>query len=143
MDARQIARPIPEEIPAQSYLHDIYQQYFMEFLPGIIGELMVENLKTLSCQVEISVTDCADAAWCLVVENGQLLRVARDGPVPQCRYLLDLETLVDVITAQCSPQDAFFEMRIEIEGDIERGLELSTVLGIFFERFPFTPRREA
>ncbi len=143
MHTRRTTTPRPQELREKPDRYDCYRRYFEEFLPGIVGQLMIENLRGLSCQVEIVVTDSGEAPWSLAVEQGRLMHVAREGADPECRYVLNLDTLIDVVTAKCSPQDAFFEMRIEIEGDIERGLELSTVLGAFFERFPFTPQRDA
>lgn len=114
-----------------------YRKYFTEFLPRIVGRLMLSDLKDLSTHVEIVVTDSGDPPWQLTVDNGKLTHVGQDGPNPVCRFLLNTETLLEIVTAQVSPQDAFFEMRIEIEKDIERGLELSVVLGAFFENFCF------
>lgn len=143
MSTRYTDEAHPQTTREKPDRYDGYRRYFAEFLPGIVGQLLMEDLKSLTCQVEIDVTDSGDAPWRLAVEQGRLTQVTRKGPDPQCRYVLDLDTLMDIVTAKCSPQDAFFEMRIEIEGDIERGLELSTVLGAFFERFPFTPKRDA
>lgn len=137
MHTRQTDEPGPQEPVERPDRYDSYHRYFTEFLPGIIGQLMMENLKDLSCQAEILVTDSGDAPWRLGIEQGRLMHVDQEGPDPECRYVLDIDTLIDIVTAQCSPQDAFFEMRIEIEGDIERGLELSAVLEIFFKTFPY------
>jgi len=141
MPTHQTEKPDKQEAQGRPSQYDCYNCYFTEFLPAIVGQLLMENLRGLTCQVEIAVTDSGDPPWCLTVEQGRLTRVTHDGPDPQCRYVLDLDTLIDVVSAKCSPQDAFFEMRIEIEGDIERGLEISTALAAFFERFPFLPRR--
>jgi predicted lipid carrier protein YhbT len=114
-----------------------YHDYFETFLPSILGKVLIEGLKSLNCQVAIEVTDTDDMPWILVVQKGRLVHFGHTGPEPICRYLLDLETLIDVISARCTPQDAFFETRIHIEGDIEQGLQLSTVLEEFFERYPY------
>lgn len=132
----------PNRTRERSTQYDAYLRYFEEFLPGLVGKLMMEDLKSLTCEVEIVVSDTSGTPWRLEIEDGRLIHVAHRGQDPQCRYLLNLETLIDVVTAKCSPREAFFDMRIEIEGDIQRGLELSTVLEDFFERFPFTLDRE-
>lgn len=118
---------------------DEYQRYFTEFLPGIIGRQLIAGLKGLNCQVAIRVTDLEDPDWFLVVEQGCLAHVDHDGPEPACRFELNVATLVEVITARRTPQDAFFSGDIQITGDIEQGLQLSTVLEEFFERFPYGP----
>lgn len=111
--------------------------YFMEFLPSIIGQLMIEDLKDLTNCFEISVTGADVPPWRLAITDGRLSYVGHEGPEPVCRFTMDAETLLEVIAARRSPQEAFFDMRIDIEGDMETGLKLSTVLEPFFHRFPF------
>lgn len=117
-------------------MHD-WKIYFTEFLPGLRGRLLIEDLRELSTCFEIQVTDAPEPPWRIAVESGRLAHVGRDGPAPVCRFLLDAATLLDVVRARCAPSQAFFELRIEVEGDVETGLKLSTVLEPFFRRFPF------
>lgn len=116
--------------------YDCYHRYFSEFLPSILGRRLLEDLKEVTCCVEIAVTDVADPPWRLHIEAGILTYVGHAGSEPECRYRLGLDALIDIIAAVCTPQEAFFAMRVEIEGDIKRGLEVSTVLEGFFARFP-------
>lgn len=116
--------------------YDWYRHYFVEFLPSIIGHRMLEDLKEVTCCVEITVTDVADPPWRLHIEAGILTYIGQAGPDAECRYTLELDALIDIIAAVCTPQEAFFAMRVEIEGDIKRGLEVSTVLEGFFAKFP-------
>ena len=104
-----------------------------------------ENRGTCFCFAVDS--DDQDDANRLAAENARLrealaafLRapsVGSDGPEPVCRFGLDVATLLDVVAARCVPAEAFFAKRIELEGDIETGLVLSTVLEPFFRRFAF------
>jgi predicted lipid carrier protein YhbT len=112
-------------------------RYFTEFLPTILGQLLIEDLRDLGGCFEIVVTDAATPPWRLVLSRGRLVHVGHDGPAPACRFSLDAATLAEVVAARCTPADAFFEKRIEVEGDVETGLVLSTVLEPFFRRFPF------
>ncbi len=114
-------------------------RYFQEFLPSILGQLLVEDLRGLSSCFEIAVEDLAGPPWRLAVEEGRLVHVGHGGPSPACRFRLDVATLLEVVSARCAPAEAFFERRIELEGDVETGLTLSTVLEPFFRRFPYTP----
>lgn len=125
-----------EEASKKPGHYDYYRRYFAAFLPSIIGRRMLEDLEEVTCCVEIVVTDLADPPWRLHIEAGILTYVGQEGTEPECRYLLELNALIDVITAVCTPQEAFFEMSIDIEGDIKRGLEVSTVLERFFAKFP-------
>lgn len=115
-----------------------HRPYFTEFLPGILGRLLLEDLRTLSTAFEIDVTDADEPPWRLAVDAGRLVHVGADGPAPACRFALDRATLAEVVSGRLPPQEAFFELRIEVGGDVEEGLRLSTVLAPFFRRFPWT-----
>ncbi len=111
--------------------------YFREFLPGLVNQLLLEDLEGLSCCFEISVDGTGDRPWQLVVENGRLVYVGHDGGVPVCQYKTDVLTALAVAAADETPQAAFFDQRIQLIGDMEMGLTLSTVLEPFFRRFPY------
>ncbi|MBI2424116.1 MAG: SCP2 sterol-binding domain-containing protein [Candidatus Hydrogenedentes bacterium] len=113
--------------------------YFQEFLPAILGQLLLEDLRSLTTAFAIHVTDLPEAPWRLAITDGCLTAV---GPsveqAPVCTFALDSATLLEIVAARIVPQEAFFEMKIALEGDMEMGLTLSTVLAPFFARFPFT-----
>ena len=113
------------------------QRYFREFLPGIYGKLLIEDLRDLTECFEIEVSDGDEPPWRLALERGRLVYAGHGGPEPACRFRLDAPTLLEVVAARCTPAEAFFDKRIDLEGDMETGLKLSTVLEPFFERFPF------
>jgi len=114
-----------------------YRNYFDSFLPRIVGQLLLPDLRNLSAHAEIVVTDSGDPSWHLQLCDGRLTEIAHNGSDADCRYVLDVATVLDIVRANVTPQDAFFNMRIEIEGNIERGLELSVVLENFFKRYPY------
>lgn len=114
-----------------------YRDYFDSFLPRIVGQLLLPDLRSVSIHAEIVVTDSGDPSWHLQLSDGRLTEISHSGPDAECRYVLDVATVLDVVRANVTPQDAFFNMRIEIEGNIERGLELSVVLENFFKRYPY------
>lgn len=113
------------------------QSYFTAFLPRILNRVLLEDLKSLSCCFAIAVTDSGDPPWRLVIDEGRLTYVGPAGPEPACQFSLDATTLLEVASARVSPQEAFFDMRIQLEGDMELGLKLSTVLAPFFQEYPF------
>ena len=118
-----------------------YTRYFSEFLPTIYGEQLVEDLKDLNACFELAVRDADEAPWRIVVEKGCLVYAGHDGPEPGCRFDIDAETLVKILSAEESPQDAFFDMRIDVSGDEQLGMIVSAVIEPFFQRFPL--RRQA
>jgi hypothetical protein len=112
-------------------------RYFAEFLPTILDKLLIEDLRTLTTCFEIRVTDAEEPPWRLGIDGGRLTYVGHEGPEPVCRFSLDSDTFREVVSARCTPSSAFFDTRIDLEGDMEMGLKLSTVLEPFFHRFPF------
>lgn len=114
-----------------------HEKYFEEFLPGIMNQLLLPELSTLTACFEIAITDVDTPAWRLAIEDGRLVYVGHEGEAPVCRYALDIDTLRKVVAAKETPQEAFFDLRIALEGDMEMGLKLSTVLEPFFARYAF------
>jgi len=116
---------------------DAVGRYFQEFLPGIFGRLLIADIESLTTCFAIDVTDGQDPPWRVSVERGRLVRVGHHGDEPLCIFHLDGATLLEVVSARVPPAEAFFAMQIELDGDLELGLKLSTVLAPFFEGFPF------
>ena len=108
--------------------------YFTSYLPGLQGQLLIPGLRSLSCALGVGLTDVDDAVWTLVVESGRLTEIAVGSESAQCVFLLDSGTLLEIATGTLAPDRAFFDLRIEIEGDIALGLQLSTVLEPFFKQ---------
>jgi predicted lipid carrier protein YhbT len=111
--------------------------YFTEFLPGLRGQLLIPGLRSLTCALGVSVHDVENGVWTLSIESGQLAAIERGADRAQCVFLLDSGTLLEIATGTLAPDRAFFDLRIEIEGDIALGLQLSTVLEPFFKQHPF------
>lgn len=113
------------------------KRYFGEFLPSLFGRLLIADLESLSTRFAIEVSDVDAPAWRIDIEAGRVVCVEHDGRPPLCTFRLDGATLLEVVAARILPAEAFFAKRIELEGDMELGLKLSTVLAPFFEGFPF------
>ncbi len=111
--------------------------YFEDFLPGLTGELLVPGLRSLHCTLGVSIIDETNAAWTLVVSEGRLLSVRPQVDDAPCIFQLDSGTLLDVAAGVLAPDKAFFDLRIEIEGDMALGLQFSTVLEPFFKQYPY------
>ncbi len=116
---------------------DACRAYFENVLPDLRGELLLPGLRSLNCALGVRITDMEEAAWILVIQAGRLEAVMPGIGNTQCAFCLDTGTLLEVATAALAPDKAFFDLRIEIEGDMAMGLQLSTVLEPFFELYPY------
>lgn|GEM_PF-2150081 len=91
----------------------------------------------LTCSFGCRVHDCPGAAWRLEIGNGRLTAICPLKGDEACCYVCDAATFKAIVTCMVSPQDAFFDLRVNIEGDVELGLKLSPVLETFFKRYPW------
>ena len=55
----------------------------------------------------------------------------------QCTYTVNHRTFADIVSGRLAPQKAFFQRKVEIDGDMETGLRLATVLADFFKQWPY------
>lgn len=115
----------------------VCEHYFQHFLQSFVGKSLLKDVEGLSASLEVRIKDLDSAPWCLRIEEGRLVEVSQGGNLPVCAFTLDSQTLLEIVRAQCAPEAAFFDFRVEIEGDVETALKLSTVLMPFFENFPY------
>lgn len=116
---------------------DATRGYFEAFLPALRGELLIPDLHSLDCTLGVRIEEQTDAAWTLGVQSGRLEVVTAGLENAECVFCLDTVTLLAVVAGALAPDKAFFDLRIEIEGDVALGLQLSTVLAPFFRQYPF------
>ena len=114
----EIARALPDDDPIR--------HYFEQFLPTLYGRLLIPDLESLSTCFAIAVTDVDAAPWRIEIQAGRLVRAGHDGAAPLCTFRLDGATLLEVVAARLVPAEAFFAKRIDLDGDMELGLKLST-----------------
>ncbi len=116
------------------------ERYFTEFLREKIGKQLLPELRKLSASVGITVentkTDEA-RAWVLEIRDGALTSVSHNGLVPQCAYRLNEATFGQIVSGRLEPQRAFFERRVDLEGDMETGLRLAFILTAFFRQYSY------
>lgn len=111
--------------------------YFTSYLPGLQGQLLIPGLRSLSCALGVALTDMDEVAWTLVVDSGRLVAIEAGTESAQCVFLLEFGTFLEIVTGTLAPDRAFFDLRIEIEGDIALGLQLSIVLEPFFKQHAY------
>ncbi len=116
---------------------DAYAEYMTNHLPSLCGRPLLPGVDSLSVCFEIALTDMDVSPWRIVIENGRLVSVTQEGPEPACRFDLDCNTMLRLVSGEEPPAVAFFENRVDISGDVETGLTLSTVLEPFFRLYPF------
>lgn len=114
--------------------------YFSIYLPNMVGRLLIEDYRSLNTSFDVRLTDDENFLSRIVIREGRLAAIDSRDSDAEVGYILDCATLVEIVSGRVKPQDAFFDMRVEIEGDMETGLELGAVLEDFFHIYPYQHR---
>lgn len=115
------------------------ENYFHRFLSDKHDRELLPGLKSLNARFAIDIYGSSSGVWTLQMERGMLRTVEVGLLDPQCHYRLNDETFLQIAAGHLSPQYAFFQRRIEIQGRIDVGLRVATVLAGFFKQFPYVP----
>ncbi|MDT8301191.1 MAG: hydroxysteroid dehydrogenase-like protein 2 [Sedimentisphaerales bacterium] len=115
----------------------IVEDYFNRFLVSKMHKQLLPDLKKLSASCRICVSEVPLKSWSLQIDHGRLKKISLNGTVCQCTFLVDGDTFERIITGKLAPQQAFFRKKVDIKGNIEKGLTLATVLAAFFRKYPY------
>ena len=86
----------------------------------------------LDVVVSLDVRGPGGGQWTFGWSGGDLVFVESGVERPaDVVYRTDPTAFDDVVRGRQSPQEAFFARRIEVEGDVEKGLKLAVLLGLF------------
>jgi putative sterol carrier protein len=106
---------------------------------GKLHQQLVKGLEGLSSVVSLTIHDGKPETWVLEITQGTLNSVSR-GPAPsECTFVMGAATFEEIARGRCQPQQAFFEGRVNVEGDMEKALQVATVLTEFCKSYPFEP----
>jgi thioester reductase-like protein len=100
----------------------------------------------LTVTVGLDIRGPGGGRWQCRWADGELLAVRRAcGAASDVTYQLDVATFMAVVRGAVAPQEAFFDRRIEVAGDVETALKLAALFGRFVQESPYEPRprREA
>ncbi len=125
--------PVPAAVGRERFV----ERYFDSFLAEKMHKQLLPNLRRLSANCRIVVEDIPGRSWSLSIEQGRLVQISENGLPCRCTFLLHSDVFSAIVSGRLSPQAAFFNKRINIEGDIETGLMLATVLATFFRKWPY------
>lgn len=113
------------------------ERYFDEFLAEKMHKQLLPNLRRLSANCRIVVEDIPGRSWSLSIDRGCLVQISENGLPVECTFSLHSDVFSAIVAGRLSPQAAFFSKKIGIEGDMEAGLKLATVLATFFRKWPY------
>lgn len=120
----------------------VAEKYFETFLSGKLNQALLPDLHRLSARFTVVLDAPPGRHWSLDVQQGVLKAISRNGMPTQCHFTVDAATFREIVSGRLAPQQAFFNRRVDIGGDIELGLKVAAVLAQFFRRFPFESATE-
>ncbi len=115
----------------------IVEDYFNRFLVGKMHRQLLPDLKKLSASCRIRVSEVPFKNWSLRINHGRLEEISTNGKLCQTTFIVNGNTFERIITGKLPPQQAFFQKKVDITGNIEKGLMLATVLSAFFRKYPY------
>jgi thioester reductase-like protein/predicted lipid carrier protein YhbT len=116
----------------------VVERYFDSFLSQKMHKQLLPNLRSLSATCRINVEDVG-RSWALKIEQGRLVKISHNTMSCQCAFLVNYDTFCRIVSGKLVPQKAFFKRKVDIQGDVETGLKLATVLAEFFQKWPYHP----
>ena len=118
-------------------MNHVIETYFNAFLTARMQRPLLDGYDGLSTTFRISFQDTGKT-WSLALERGRICSLEADSTSP-CRvdFRVDEPVFLDLIYGRISPQQAFFQRRTDIRGNVVEGLKLARILGLFFAAHPF------
>jgi nucleoside-diphosphate-sugar epimerase/putative sterol carrier protein len=118
----------------------VVEKYFDDFLAGKMNKQLLPDLRKLSAAFRIVLKEKPDTHWTLAINQGILTKVSKNGEVYECSFVVDRNIFAEITSGRIAPQQAFFKKQVDIEGNIETGLKLVTVLASFFRKYPYNTK---
>ena len=122
----------PEKSTAQ-----FVEKYFEEFLATRLNLPSQKRLKNLTGTFLIQIQDETASDWVLELREGMLTSISHDPAGIEWRFLTDADTFKKIVKGLYPPEQAFFDGRVNIEGNMEKALQASATLCEFLKNFPY------
>ena len=118
-----------------------FDRYFSEFLAARMNQLLLPDVRKLTATFRVVPRDRPEQHWAVDIRDGMVRSINANAHTYQCTFIVDRAAFGEIVAGRLNAQQAFFDRRIDIEGDVEVGLRLTVVLSAFFRKHPFGPGR--
>lgn len=132
-------------------------EYFEELMFDRVNMCHLPKIESLDIAIEFDIVGQSAGSWTVVVEKGLLKRILRNhleshciegattennsslqdtpdslskDPVlkSMCTFRLDGHTFMSIVRCEITPQQAFFDKKVEIEGDVALALKMNILV---------------
>jgi nucleoside-diphosphate-sugar epimerase len=112
-------------------------RYLEEFFPDAARRSSLAKAP-LDVTVALEVTGGDGGRWLCRWEGSELAEVRPDRTsAAAVAFRMDSATFAAVVRGRLTTQNAFFDRRVEIAGDVEKGLKLAVLFDHFVKEFPY------
>jgi putative sterol carrier protein len=116
---RMLQRP---EIPLNA-THEVYFEALMKDRINLSPEPKIPGL---DARVQFNITGDGAGRWTLVLEDGHAKEVTKNYPgLPDCILTMDGQTFMDIARGRLFPQQALFEGKLSVTGDVMLGIKMA------------------
>lgn len=104
-------------------------EYFTHLLKDRVNLADEPKISSLSAVIRFEMTDGDGGTWDVVVEKGMVKDVVRNSKgMPTSILKLSSAVFLDIIKRRITPQQAFFEGMMEIDGDMFIALKMNVLV---------------
>jgi thioester reductase-like protein len=112
--------------------------YMETFFPAQAPRSPLARAAALDLTIALDIRGQGGGQWSCRWAQGELAGVCRGLDArAEVTYRTDVATFAAVVAGRQTPQEAFFARRIDIAGDVEKGLKLTVLLQQFLKEFPY------
>jgi thioester reductase-like protein len=136
-------RPVHEASAPATAKASPCAEYIERVLPVQVRRFPLAQAVPAGLVFTLDVRGPGGGVWSCRWAGGGALEVRRDpGAAAAVVFRTDEPTFEGLVTGRQAPQAAFFDGRVEIEGDVEKGLKLAALIEQFLATVPPDPSRE-
>jgi putative sterol carrier protein len=107
-----------------------HTEYFDRLLKDRVNLSSIPKIPDLNATIQFKITDNGNGQWFVIVENGFVKDVIREmHEKPTCTFILKSATFISILRKEITPQKAFFEGHVEIQGNLFFALKMNILVG--------------
>lgn len=104
-------------------------EYFTYFLKDRVNLSDEPKISSLTAIIRFEMTDGDGGTWDIVVEKGMVKDVVRNSNgTPTSTFKLSSAIFLDIIKRKITPQNAFFQRKVAIAGDMFLALKMNVLV---------------
>lgn len=104
-------------------------EYFTTLLKDRVNLSDEPKISSLTAVIRFEMTDGDGGTWDIVVEKGLVKDVVRNSKeTPTSTLKLSSAVFVDIIKRKVTPQQAFFQRKVDIDGDMFIALKMNILV---------------